>query len=206
LGALLRSLGRNGATEVKLSTLAADAGGADGPLDPRTVADHLQALERLMVLESQPAWRPHLRSKAALRQAPRRHFCDPSLAVAALGASPDRLLTDLEWLGLLFESLVIRDLRVLAQALDGEVFHYRDDYGIEVDAIVQLRDGRWGAIKIKLGEGQVDAAALGLLRFRQQIDTSRTGEPAFLAVVCGKGYGYQRSDGIAVIPVGALGP
>jgi predicted AAA+ superfamily ATPase len=206
LGALLRSLGRNGATEVKLSTLAADAGGADGPLDPRTMNDHLQALERLMVLENQPAWRPHLRSKAALRQGSRRHFCDPSLAVAALGASPDRLLKDLEWLGLLFESLVIRDLRVLAQALDGEVFHYRDDYGIEVDAIVQLRDGRWGAIKIKLGEGQVDAAAQGLLRSRQQIDTSRTGEPAFLAVVCGKGYGYQRSDGIAVIPVGALGP
>ena len=206
LGALLRSLGRNVATEVSLATLAADAGGADGPLDPRTVADHLQALERLMVLDNQPAWRPHLRSKAALRQASRRHFCDPSLAVAALGGSPDRLLKDLEWLGLLFESLVIRDLRVLAQALEGELFHYRDDYGIEVDAIVQLRDGRWGAIEIKLGPGQVEAAAAGLLRFRQQIDTSRTGEPAFLAVVCGSGYGYRRADGIAVVPVGALGP
>ena len=206
LGALLRSLGRNVATEVKLSTLAADAGGADGPLDPRTVADHLQALERLMVLENQPAWRPHLRSKAALRQAPRRHFCDPSLAVAALGASPQRLLHDLEWLGLLFESLVVRDLRVLAQALDGEVFHYRDNYGLEVDAIVQLRDGRWGAIEIKLGAGQVDAAAANLLRFRAQIDSRRTGEPAFLAVVCGSGYGYQRADGVAVVPVGALGP
>jgi predicted AAA+ superfamily ATPase len=205
LGALLRSLGRNVATEVSLATLAADAGGADGPLDSRTVADHLQALERLMVLENQPAWRPHLRSKAALRQAPRRHFCDPSLAVAALGGSPDRLLKDLEWLGLLFESLVIRDLRVLAQALDGEVFHYRDDYGIEVDAIVQLRDGRWGAIEVKLGQGQVEAAAAGLLRFRQQIDSRRTGEPAFLAVVCGSGYGYRRADGIAVVPVGALG-
>ena len=181
LGALLRSLGR-------------------------TVADHLQALERLMVLENQPAWRPHLRSKAALRQAPRRHFCDPSLAVAALGGSPDRLLKDLEWLGLLFESLVIRDLRVLAQALDGEVFHYRDDYGVEVDAIVQLRDGRWGAIEVKLGQGQVETAAAGLLRFRQQIDTHRTGEPAFLAVICASGYGYRRADGIAVVPVGALGP
>lgn len=206
LGALLRSLGRNVASEVSLATLAADAGGADGPLDPRTVADHLQALERLMVLDNQPAWRPHLRSKAALRQAPRRHFCDPSLAVAALGGSPDRLLKDLEWLGLLFESLVIRDLRVLAQALDGEVFHYRDQYGMEVDAIVQLRDGRWGAIEIKLGPGQVEAAAAGLLRFRQQIDTRRTGEPAFLAVVCGSGYGYRRADGISVVPVGALGP
>jgi predicted AAA+ superfamily ATPase len=164
-----------------------------------------EALERLMVLENQPAWRPHLRSKAALRQAPRRHYCDPSLAVAALGGSPDRLLKDLEWLGLLFESLVIRDLRVLAQALDGELFHYRDDYGVEVDAIVQLRDGRWGAIEIKLGPGQVEAAAAGLLRFRQQIDTRRSGEPAFLAVVCGSGYGYRRADGIAVVPVGALG-
>jgi predicted AAA+ superfamily ATPase len=206
LGALLRSLGRNVATEVSLATLAADAGGADGPLDSRTVAHHLLALERLMVLENQPAWRPHLRSKAALRQAPRRHFCDPSLAVAALGGSPDRLLKDLEWLGLLFESLVIRDLRVLAQALAGEVFHYRDDYGIEVDAIVQLRDGRWGAIEVKLGQGQLEAAAAGLLRFRQQIDSRRTGEPAFLAVVCGSGYGYPRADGIAVVPVGALEP
>jgi len=206
LGTLLRSLARNVATEVSLTTLAADAGGADGPLDPRTVADHLQALERLMVLENQPAWRPHLRSKAALRQAPRRHFCDPSLAVAALGGSPDRLLKDLEWLGLLFESLVIRDLRVLAQALDGEVFHYRDNYGVEVDAIVQLRNGRWGAIEIKLGQGQVEAAASSLWRFRSQLDIGRTGEPAFLAVVCGSGYGYRRADGISVVPVGALGP
>jgi predicted AAA+ superfamily ATPase len=206
LGTLLRSLARNVATEVSLTTLAADAGGADGPLDPRTVADHLQALERLMVLENQPAWRPHLRSKAALRQAPRRHFCDPSLAVAALGGSPDRLLKDLEWLGLLFESLVIRDLRVLAQALDGEVFHYRDNYGVEVDAIVQLRNGCWGAIEIKLGQGQVEAAASSLLRFRSQLDIGRTGEPAFLAVVCGSGYGYRRADGISVVPVGSLGP
>lgn len=102
---------------------------------------------------------------------PRRHCCDPSLAVAALGGKPDRLLKDLEWLGLLFELLVIRDLRVLAQALDGEVFHHRDNYGAEV----------------KLGRGQVEAAVAGLLRFRRQIDTSRTGEPAFLAVVCGSG-------------------
>ncbi len=206
LGALLRSLARNVATEVSLTTLAADAGGADGPLDSRTVADHLQALERLMMLEHQPAWRPHLRSKAALRKAPRRHFCDPSLAVAALGGSPERLLRDLELLGLLFESLLIRDLRVLAQALDGEVFHYRDNYGVEVDSIVQLRDGRWGAIEIKLGPNQVEAAAAGLLRFRPQIDTRRTGEPAFVAVVCGSSYGYRRADGISVVPVGALGP
>lgn len=206
LGALLRSLGRTVATEVSLSTLAADAGGADGPVDPRTVGEHLRALERLMVLENQLAWQPHLRSRTALRQAPRRHFCDPSLAVAALGGSPERVLQDLGWMGQLFESLVIRDLRVLAQALDGEVFHYRDKLGREVDAIVQLRDGRWGAIEIKLGPAQVEDAAAGLLRFVQQIETRSTGEPAFLAVVCGTGYGYRRADGIAVIPIGALGP
>jgi len=206
VGALLRSLARNVATEVSQATFAVDAGGAEGPLAERTVADYLQALERLMVIEDQPAWRPHLRSRAALRQAPRRHFCDPSLAVAALGAGPDRLLADMELFGLLFESLVIRDLRVLAQFLDGEVLHYRDKYGVEVDAIVQLRDGRWGAIEIKLGEAQVESAAAGLQRFLAQIDTSRTGEPSFLAVVCGKGYGYLRPDGIRVIPIGALAP
>ena len=206
VGALLRSLGRHCGTEAKLSTLATDAGGANGPLDDRTVTDYLQALERLMVLDDQPAWAPHLRSRARLRKAPKRHFVDPSLALAANGAAAERLLEDFEWFGQLFESLVIRDLRVLSQPLEAEVLHYRDDYGIEVDAIVQLRDGRWGAIEIKLGEGQVDAAAANLKRFAEQIDSQRSGSPTFLAVICGKGYGYRRSDGVVVIPVGALGP
>lgn len=206
VGAVLRALGRHSATEVRLATLATDAAGAAGALDERTVADYLQALERLMVIEDQPAWAPHLRSRARLRKAPKRHFVDPSLAVAALGAGPERLLEDLELFGLLFESLVIRDLRVLSQPLDGEVLHYRDHYGVEVDALVQLRDGRWGAIEIKLGEGQVEQAAASLLRFGGQVDTTRTGTPAFLAVICGKGYGYRREDGVVVVPVGALGP
>jgi predicted AAA+ superfamily ATPase len=206
VGALLRSLGRHCATEVKRSTLAADAGGADGPLDDRTVTDYLLALERLMVIEDQPAWAPHLRSRARLRKAAKRHFVDPSLALAATGASAERLLQDFEWFGQVFESMVIRDLRVLSQRLDGEVLHYRDDYGMEVDAIVQLRDGRWGAIEVKLGEGQVDAAATNLKRFAEQIDTQRSGSPSFLAVICGKGYGYRRTDGVVVVPVGALGP
>ena len=206
VGALLRSLGRHCATEARRATLAADAGGADGPLDDRTVTDYLQALERLMVIEDQPAWAPHLRSRARLRKAPKRHFVDPSLALAATGASAERLLEDIAWFGQLFESLVIRDLRVLSQPLDGEVLHYRDDYGVEVDAVVQLHDGRWGAIEIKLGESQVDAAAASLRRFSEQIDQQRSGSPAFLAVICGKGYGYRRSDGVVVVPVGALGP
>ncbi len=206
VGALLRALGRHCATEAKLSTLAADTGGADGALDERTVTGYLQALERLMVIEKQPAWAPHLRSRARLRKAPKRHFVDPSLAMAAMGASAERLLLDLEWFGQLFESLVIRDLRVLSQPLEGEVFHYRDDYGIEVDAIVQLIDGRWGAIEIKLGEGQVDQASANLKRFGEQIDSERSGPPLFLAVICGKGFGYRRPDGVLVVPIGALGP
>ncbi|MEN9540428.1 MAG: hypothetical protein RLZZ459_519 [Cyanobacteriota bacterium] len=206
VGDLLRALGRHCATEAKLSTLAADTGGSDGSLDERTVSGYLQALERLMVIEDQPAWAPHLRSRARLRKAPKRHFVDPSLALAAMGAAPERLLQDLEWFGQVFESLVIRDLRVYSQGLEAEVFHYRDDYGLEVDAIVQLRDGRWGAIEIKLGEGQVEQAATNLKRFSEQIDSQRSGAPAFLAVICSKGYGYRRSDGVVVVPIGALGP
>jgi predicted AAA+ superfamily ATPase len=203
---LLRSLARNTATEVAITALAADAGGGDGALDRHTVAAYLDALERLMVIENQPAWAPHLRSRATLRESPKRHFVDPSLAVAALGASPARLLDDLQFLGMLFESLVVRDLRVLAQPLDGTVFHYRDQYGLEVDAIVQLTDGRWGAFEAKLGPGFVDAGAESLVKFRNRVDTARSGEPTVLAVIVGTGLGYVRDDGVAVIPVGALAP
>jgi hypothetical protein len=206
VGAVMASLARNVATEVKNSVLAADAGGSDGPLSEHTVAAYLGALTRLMVIEDQPAWAPHLRAKAVLRRSPKRHFVCPSLAVAALAAGPERLLADLNLFGLLFESLVVRDLRVLSQPLDGRVLHYRDNYGVEVDAIVQLADGRWGAFEVKLGSGEVDAAAASLLRFRRQIDTARCGEPAVLGVICGTGFTYRRDDGVAVIAVGSLGP
>lgn len=206
LRALLRSLARNASTEVAITVLAADAGGADGPLARSTVADYLNALERLMVVENQPAWAPHLRSRAVLRSAPKRHFVDPSLAVAALAASPRRLFNDLSLLGLFFESLVVRDLRVFAQPLGGQVQHYRDNNGLEVDAIVQLADGRWGAFEIKLGAGLVDAGAASLLRFANIIDTEKCGEPSVLAVISGNGYGYMRPDGVGVIPIGALAP
>lgn len=203
---LLRSLARNTATQVAITVLATDAGGGDGALDRHSVAEYLTVLERLMVIEDQPAWAPHLRSRASLRTSPKRHFVDPSLALAALAAGPDRLLADLNLLGRLFESLVIRDLRVLAQPLDGSVLHYRDNYGVEVDAVVQLADGRWGAFEIKLGAGLVDEGAEALLRFHQSIDTRRSGVPSVLGVIAGTGFGYVRPDGIAVIPVGALAP
>lgn len=206
IGRLLASLARNVATEVSVTTLALDAGGPDGALDRGTVTDYLDALERLMVVENQPAWAPHMRSRSVLRTSPKRHFVDPSLAVAALRGSPQRLLADLELLGLLFESLVVRDLRVLSQPLDGEVLHYRDNKGLEVDAIVQLSSGRWGAFEVKLGTAQVERAAATLAKFAASVDTSVLGPPAVLAVITATGYGYQRPDGVCVVPLGALGP
>ncbi len=203
---LLSSLGRNVATAVAATTLARDAGGADGPLKDDTVREYLGALERLMVIEDQPAWAPHLRSRYRLRTAPKRHFVDPSLAVAALRASPDRLLSDLNLLGFLFESLVVRDLRVYAQAADAQVLHYRDSGGLEVDTIVETGDGRWMAFEVKLGHGQIDDAVASLSRFAARIDTARCGSPALLGVIVATGYGYLREDGVAVIPIGALGP
>ncbi len=204
VGQLLRSLARNVATYAAATTLANDTGGADGPLKDDTVRAYLDALERLMIVEDQPAWAPHLRSKYVLRSAAKRHFVDPSLAVAALRATPDRLLRDLNLFGFLFESLVIRDLRVYAQASDAHVLQYRDSNNLEVDAIVETADGGWAAFEIKLGPGQVDEGAASLSKFAKQIDTDTCGKPAALGVIVGTGYGYVRDDGIAVIPIGAL--
>jgi hypothetical protein len=206
VGRLLRSLARNTATYAAATTLASDAGGAEVPLHPDTVRDYLGALERLMIVENQPAWAPHLRSKSVLRKAPKRHFVDPSLAAAALRATPERLLGDLELLGFLFESLVMRDLRVYAQRADARVLQYRDNTGLEVDAIVETAGGGWGAFEIKLGHGHVEDAAATLLKFAARVDTRTSGPPSFLAVIVGAGYGYVRADGVAVVPIGALGP
>jgi predicted AAA+ superfamily ATPase len=203
---LLASLARNVATHAAATTLAKDAGGAEGPLKDDTAREYLAVLERLMVVEDQPAWAPHLRSKHRLRTAPKRHFVDPSLAAAALRATPDRLLGDLNLLGFLFESLVVRDLRVYAQAADAQVSQYRDSGGLEVDAIVEAGDGRWMAFEVKLGQGQVDTAATSLQRFAERIDTASCGSPALLGVIVATGYAYRREDGVAVIPIGALGP
>lgn len=206
VGRMLRSLARNTATHASLSTIARDTGIEGDPIRRETVADYLDALTRLMVVEDQPAWRPSLRSKTALRSGPKRHFVDPSLAVAALRATPEDLLADLELLGFLFESLVVRDLRVYAQAAEADVLQYRDSNGLEVDAIVRRPGGPWSAFEIKLGPGRVDEAAKTLLRFVERIDTDKVGQPAAMGVIVGSGYGYTREDGIAVVPIGALGP
>ena len=206
VGRLLRSLARNIATHASITTLAGDAGGVDGSLKNDTVQEYLTALERLMIVEDQPAWAPHLRSRSVLRVSAKRHFVDPSLAVAALRATPERLLRDLNLFGFLFESLVVRDLRVHAQAADARVLQYRDNTGLEVDAVVEAADGRWGAFEVKLGGRQVEDAAANLRKFAARVDTSRSGAPAVLAVVVGTGYGYVREDGVSVVPIGTLAP
>lgn len=203
---LLRSLARNVSTTTSLSTLARDVGGSDEALAKNTVRAYHDALTRLMVVEDQPAWAPHLRSRSRIRSSPKRHFVDPSLAVAALRATPERLLEDLNLLGFLFESLVVRDLRVYAQAFDAQVLHYQDNTGLEVDAVVETADGRWAAFEVKLGTTAVEEGADSLRRFVERVDVKKCGRPQLLGVITGTGLAYQRPDGVAVIPIGALGP
>lgn len=192
--------------EQKVARLAAEVAGVEEGLARSTVYDHLKIFERLLLIEQQPPWAVHLRSRASLLKASRTHFVDPSLAAAALHADVGRLLQDLNYLGLLFESLVVRDSRVYASPLDGTVHHYRDSDDLEVDIIIQTTGGTWGAFEVKLGPSQVDAAAATLLKFAQKIDTTRSGAPAVLGVITSSGYGYTRSDGVVVIPIGSFGP
>lgn len=203
---LLRSLARNVATSVALTTLAADSADSGTPLNEHTVSSYLSALERLFVIEDQLPWEPHLRSRSILRKSPKRHFVDPSLAAAALGADPAALLRDLNLLGFLFESMVVRDLRVYSQQDRGDVRQFRDNKGLEIDAIVES-GGRWAAFEVKLGAPEaIEEAAANLLKFAREVDTRRSGEPAALGVIVAGGYGYTREDGVQVIPITALGP
>jgi hypothetical protein len=203
---LIRSFARHVATHASIATLTKDAAGADQSLTAPTASAYLNSLERLMIVEDQPAWAPHLRSRSILRSAPKRHFVDPSLAVAAIGATPARLLKELKYLGFLFESLVVRDLRIYAQASSASVFQYHDNTGLEVDAIVERPDGRWGAFEVKLGARAIDEAADSLVRFAKRVDNEATGPPALLAVIVPGGYGYRREDGVHVVPLNCLGP
>ena len=190
--------------EASARSIAADVAGTDGPIDYHTVIDYVQALSRIFIVEDLPAWSPALRSRGVLRSSPKRHFVDPSLAAAALGANPARLLQDPATLGLLFESMVLRDLRIHGQAVGADLFHYREANGLEVDAVLQRRDGSWAAAEVKLGQGAIDGAAANLLRMAGRVDTARHGVPAFLAVSTGWGYAYRRPDGVCVVPIGTL--
>ena len=201
---LLRSLARNTASEASLATLARDTAGNDSALDETTVADYLSVLDRLMVTEDLPAWNAHIRSSALLRKAPKRHFCDPSLAAGALGLSPAKLARDAEYLGMLFESAAIRDLRVYAWAGGAEVFHYRDSTGLEADAILEYPGGEWGAFEIKLGLGAADAAAANLKKLAANINTKKMPPPSTLTVITANGFAHRRPDGVNVVPLGML--
>ena len=205
---LMQSLARNTATEVRLTTLAKDVAGSGEIVQERTISDYMDALRRLFVIEELPPFSPHLRSRARLRQAAKQHFSDPSIAVAVTRANPQQLRSDFNYLGLLFESLVVRDLRVHAAIHDAELSHYRDNTGLEVDAIIQTAAGVWLPVEVKLGSTAaiIDEAAASLLKFKDRVDASRMGEPPSLLVVTATGYAYRRPDGVTVAPIGALGP
>ncbi|MCY4665494.1 MAG: ATP-binding protein [Acidimicrobiaceae bacterium] len=205
---LLVSLARNIATTAPNSRLASDAD-PEQPLNHQTVRAYLDALTRLFVVEDLPAWPTHLRSRARLTKSPKRHFVDPSLAAAALRASPASLLSDLEACGLLFESLAVRDLRVYAEACDCDLYHHRTDSGLEADAVIRRRySSEWIAVEVKLSHSPsvVDAAAATLLRVAESIDTSKAGPRAALLVITPAGYAHTRPDGVTVAPIGSLGP
>lgn len=203
---LLRSIARNTATLVDNRTLELDVKTSDrNELSRNTLSEYLDALSRLMILYEQPAFNPHIRSSASLRKSPKRHLCDTSLAAAALGLDHESLVKDLKFAGLLFESLATHELNVYAKANDAGVFHYNDSYGLEVDAIVQKRNGHYAAFEIKLGVGYIDEAAENLKKFTRNIDTAKMDLPKSLNIITGTGMTYRRPDGVNVISLASLG-
>jgi predicted AAA+ superfamily ATPase len=203
---VIRSIARNVSTAVSATAIGQDVAGADDAIDRHTVADYIRALARVFVVENLSAWSPSIRSRSILRTAEKRHFVDPSLAMAALGLSPGRVVLDTATMGFLFESLAIRDLRIYAQALDeARVYYYQDNTGLEADAIVEHRDGRWAAFEMKLGQNFIDEAAHNLVSLANRVDLAVHGDPVALGIITGWGAAFRRDDGVWVIPVGTLG-
>lgn len=200
---LLRSLARNTATLVEISALEKDIRQTDNnEISRPTIYDYLDALNRLMIVEDQPAWNTQIRSSSSLRKSSKRHFTDVCLAISALGLDKERLLGELNYTGFLFESLVTHDLRIYAQANDAKVYHYRDSSGLEVDSIVQKYNGDWCAFEIKLGIGQIEEAAAQLNKFASILGNR---PPQSLNIITGTGISYTRQDGINVISLASLG-
>lgn len=207
VAALLKSLARNISTEASLEKLAAESEIPSGHLSTPTVRKYLDQLTRIFVLEELPAWMPHIRSSIRARVKPKWHFVDPSLAAAALGASPAGLLDDLKAMGLLFESLVVRDLRVYADGADAGVFHYRDSTNLETDVIVERRDGTWIGVEVKLGgERAVAEAVANLVKLRSRLTEAKQAMLASLCVITGGQTSFTRPDGIHIIALGHLRP
>jgi len=204
---LMRSYARHQGTMATIGTILEDLKANEASaLSDNTVYDYIKALKKIFVIEDMPAWNPNLRSKTAIRTSDNHYFIDPSIAVAALGASPSDLLNDLETMGLMFETLAVRDLRVYADALDGQVYHYRDKKGLECDAVIHLRNGSYGLIEIKLGgDTLIDEGAKSLATLVKDLDITRMKSPSFMMVLTGIGdFPYQRDDGVYVVPIGCL--
>jgi len=204
--ALLRSLSRNISTLATIRTIHDDIamGDTDESISEKTISQYLRALDRIFVTENLPAWNPVLRSKTAIRTSPKRQFVDPSIAAAVLRLTPSRLLEDFNYFGFLFESLCDRDLRIYAEAIDGQVFHYRDASGLEADAVIALNDGRWAAVEVKLGSKEIEDAAVHLLELKNKVNTEKMREPSFLMILTGSEIAYRREDGVYVVPLGCL--
>jgi uncharacterized protein len=203
---LVAALARSVACEVSYRTLAMDLRSVAPTISAETISVYVQLLARLFIVESQLPWTPRLRSRARLRTSPKLHLADASLACAALGAGSNQLSSDLRLLGLLFESAVVHDLNVLVSPIDGDVRHYRDSNGREIDAVIVLRDGSWAAVEVKLGGAQAPAAARALRSVIDQIDTDVVGEPAFRLVVTGTGPILTADDSTVICPLSALVP
>ncbi len=204
---LMRSYSRHQGSQATNASIRNDLIENEGEsFDTDTVASYIKALQRIFVIEDIEAWNPNLRSKTAIRSSDTRYFTDPSIATASLGIGPSDLLADLNTFGLIFETLCMRDLRVYAEALNGKVYHYRDKNGLECDAVVHLRDGRYGLIEIKLGGDKlVSQGATTLLSLADKIDTTRMKAPSFLMVLTASGkYAFRRDDGVLVVPIGCL--
>jgi len=203
---LLRSLARNVSTMANYQTIKDDIESNDSQFSEKTLSTYHQALKRIFVVEDLAAWQPSLRSKTAIRTSDKRHFVDPSIATAVLRTNPEQLLNDFNLFGLLFESMCTRDLRIYAQANDGDILHYRDKSGLEADLIIRLRNGDWAAVEVKLGQKEIELAAQNLLKLKAKINTEKMKEPKFLMVLTGGISAYQRNDGVWVIPIGCLKP
>jgi predicted AAA+ superfamily ATPase len=203
---LLNSLARNIGTSARITALARDVGGPEGPVARATVDGYLDSLNRLRLTENSPAWAPHMRSATPLQSSPTRYFVDPSLAVAALDQGPAQLLGDLNATGFFFENLVVRDVRIYTQKLGGQVHHWRDQNQNEVDIVVTLPDGRWGAFEVKMNPADTEKGAASLVSFAAKVDQGRSGPPAALGVITSTGFAYRRPDGVMVLPIGTLGP
>lgn len=201
---LMRSLARNICTMASNTTILQDIAASETSLSAPTLDSYLNALRRIFVIDDIAAWSPSMRSKSALRTSAKRNFVDPSIAVAILRCNPSGLLDDFNTFGFLFESMCHRDMRIYAQANDGDIFHYRDRNELEADMIVALRDGRWAAVEVKLGSKQIDLAAANLLKLSSKVDTDKMGPPSFLMVLTGGEYAYRREDGVWVVPLGCM--